>query len=79
VNQPEPDQDSVRCHSGYTYAQRPVRFTYDCKDYVVKRIVMESNTPEGKRFLVSTEIGKYFVLTYLEALDSWQIVKHKES
>jgi len=65
--------DSVRCHSGYTYAQRPVSCTYDGRDYTVEKIIAESRLPEGRQFLVQISDGKFFDLIYNQVDDQWQV------
>ena len=67
------DQDTVRCHSGYTYAQRPVSFIYKGEEYRVKRILTENRTPDGKKFRVETELGLRFELNFSESTGGWQI------
>lgn len=73
MNDHQAARDSVRCHSGYTYAQRPVSFTYDGRDYAVEKIIAESRLPEGRQFLVQTSDGKFFDLIYNQADDQWQV------
>ena len=73
VSGKQPDQDAVRCHSGYTYAQRPVSFTHDGKDYRVARVITEMKFPDGKQFLVETESGQIFKLTFSESSGDWLI------
>ena len=46
-------RNSVQCHSGYTYAQRPVSFTHNGKDYQVERVITEKRLPEGKTVFFS--------------------------
>jgi len=67
------EQISVRCHSGYTYAQRPVSFTHASKDHQVERVVSENKIPGGAQFLVETESGQVFELTFSEVTGDWQI------
>lgn len=67
----------VSCYSGHTYAQRPVSFTFEDKDYKVTEIIKEWQSPEGKRFQVKTEDNKTFKLCYNEAQDKWQVAQVK--
>lgn len=67
------EPDVVRCHSGYTYAQRPVSFAYSGRDYAIENIVAENRFPDGKQFLVQTGDGKLFELIYNEVNDHWQV------
>lgn len=71
VSQTAPDQ--VRCHSGYTYAQRPVGFTFAGRVYTVVNIVAENRLPDGRQFLVQTRDGIFFDLIYTESNDCWQV------
>lgn len=73
MNDYQADPDSVRCHSGYTYAQRPVGFTFDGQDYEVEKIVAESRLPEGRQFLIQTSDMKFFDLIYNQVEDQWQV------
>lgn len=63
----------VRCHSGYTYAQRPMSFRHEGKEYQIERIIAEKRTPWGKSFLVAAESGGVFELSYDESGDAWQV------
>lgn len=66
-------RDQVHCHSGYTYAQRPVRFSYAGQDYAVKKVVAENRFPDGRQFLVQTSDEKFFELIYNAVNDRWQV------
>ena len=70
---------TVRCHSGYTYAQRPVSFTHAGEEYRVERILMENRTPNGKLFLVETGSGQRFELIFFESTADWQILILQDS
>lgn len=65
--------DKVHCHSGYTYAQRPVSFSFAGQDYTVKSVLAENRFPDSRQFFVQTENGKLFSLTYNEVRDLWQV------
>ena len=67
------DRSSVRCHSGYTYAQRPISFTHEGEEYRVERILTENRIPNGKLFLVETGSGQHFELTFFESTSGWKI------
>ena len=73
VSGKQPDQDAVRCHSGYTYAQRPVSFTLKGEERRVARVLIENKTPEGKQFLVETGSGQQFKLIFFESTSGWQV------
>ena len=69
----QPAAAIVRCHSGYTYAQRPVAFWYAEQEYLVDGVLAESRFPDGRQFLVQTRDGKVFDLIYNKATDIWQV------
>ncbi len=63
----------VKCYSGHTYAQRPVSFTLEGKEYEVKEIEKEWLEPGERHFLVRTQDNKSFQLCYNEAKDQWSL------
>ncbi len=65
--------DMVHCHSGYTYAQRPVSFSFAGQDYDIETIVAENRFPDGRQFLVQTGDGNLFELIYNQVNDHWQV------
>jgi hypothetical protein len=65
----------VECHSGFTYADRPVALTWERRRLEITRILSEWNTPEKNYFRVITEDGQEFELAYNRSADEWQI-KH---
>lgn len=67
------EPEVVRCHSGYTYAQRPVSFSFAGQDYAVENIVAENRFPDGRQFLVQTRDGELFDLIYNQTNDHWQV------
>jgi len=76
------DKVEVKCYSGYTYAQRPVSFTWQGKEYEVEDIEKEWWGPGERWFLVKTKDNKHFKLCYNEAQDEWSIteaVKEQEN
>jgi hypothetical protein len=62
---------SVRCHSGYTYAQRPLQVLFDGEWHDIVKIVNEWRTPQGKTFQVVCENDQEFVLQYIEQTEEW--------
>lgn len=66
-------QVEVKCHSGYTYDERPVEFRVGGQVYRVTSITAEGRTPEGKWFQVVTGSGQTFRLSYFPAEDKWSI------
>ena len=63
----------VECHSGFTYADRPVALTWEGQRLEILQILAEWRTPEKKHFRVCTCNGKVFELVYCQAIDEWQI------
>ena len=68
----------VECHSGFTYADRPVALTWEGQRIEIVEILAEWRTPEKKYFLVRTTDGRKFELAYSQATDAWQIDKSQE-
>jgi hypothetical protein len=64
----------VKCTSGYTYAQRPVSFTFEGQEIQVKEIVAEWREPAAKKFVVLSEHGQQFELGYQIEEQQWQIL-----
>ncbi len=64
----------VECHSGYTYPDRPVAFTWQGRCYEIETVEAEWRSPEGKYFHVRTQGGLVFDLLYRELYDGWQII-----
>ena len=63
----------VKCYSGHTYAERPLAFTWQGKEYRVVEIVKEWRGEGGKCFIVRTGDNKSFQLCYNEAQDTWRL------
>ena len=64
----------VECHSGFTYAQRPVALNWQGERLEIERVVAEWQVPDGKRFRVVTHDGRVFELFYRTENDEWQVV-----
>lgn len=65
--------DIVTCHSGFTYAERPVALTWDGRQHEISSIQASWRIPEGRGFRVLTKDGKSFELFYFEKDDAWHI------
>lgn len=59
--------DLVECHSGYTYAEKPVALTWEGQRLEIDAILAQWRTPEEKHFRVRTSDGGEFELVYREA------------
>lgn len=69
------DDLEVRCYSGYTYAERPVSFTWQGRDYQVAEVEKEWCGEGVKCFLVRTGDNKRLQLCYNEAQDKWSVIQ----
>ena len=67
------DQPLVECHSGYTYAERPVALRWEGQRLEIERVEAEWRIPGGKRFRVRTQDGRSFELFYGELYDEWRV------
>jgi putative sterol carrier protein len=63
----------VECHSGFTYADRPVGLTWEGHRLEIVQILAEWRTPEKNHFRVRTNDSREFELAYSHATDEWQI------
>ncbi len=59
--------DLVECHSGYTYAEKPLALTWEGRRLEIAAILAQWRTPEEKHFRVRTSDGREFELVYSEA------------
>ncbi len=63
----------VECHSGFTYADRPVALTWEGERLEIVEILTEWRTPGEKLFRVRTAEGREFELAYSLLTEEWQI------
>lgn len=63
----------VECHSGYTYAERPIALRWDDSRLEIKEVVSRWRIPGGLRFRVQVEDGREFELFYGELYDEWRV------
>jgi putative sterol carrier protein len=63
----------VECHSGFTYADRPLALTWEGRRLEITQILAEWRTPEKNNFRVRTTEGRVFELAYNQSIDEWQI------
>ncbi|MFH2102414.1 MAG: hypothetical protein ABIJ39_03555 [Chloroflexota bacterium] len=64
---------NVECHSGYSYADRPVALTWQGQRLAITAILERWRTPDGSSFRVGTEDDREFILSYSEQDDRWHI------
>lgn len=65
--------NKVECHSGYTFAERPVAVVWEGCRHEIVAIECEWRNPEGRGFRVITTLSQRFELQYHEAQDEWCI------
>ena len=65
----------VSCYSGQSYAERPVSFSWEDKDYQVAEIEAEWRGEGTKNFRVRTKDNKLFQLCYNESQDQWSLTE----
>jgi hypothetical protein len=63
----------VECHSGFTYAERPVAVEMDGKRLEIIEIISQSRTPMGRKFIVRFKDGTEVELDYDDNKDEWEI------
>jgi hypothetical protein len=62
---------SVRCHSGYTYAERPLQVLIEGEWCDIIKIRNEWRTPQGRAFYVICNNDQEFVLNFNEKTEEW--------
>ena len=63
----------VECHSGSTYAEKPMAFAWQGQRILIAKIQAEGRTPQIRWFRVITMDRQVFTLSYSEETDGWQI------
>jgi hypothetical protein len=63
----------VECHSGFTYAERPIRLYWRGEWHEVEAIQRQWRIPGGRKFQVVTGDERAFELFYGELYDEWRI------
>jgi hypothetical protein len=69
----------VQCYSGRTYAERPISFLWQDKQYEVEEIEQEWLEPGEKHFNIRTKNKQSFHLWYGEKKDQWHLILHSLS
>ena len=64
---------TVFCHSGSTYAERPVALVWEGERLEIKSVAGQYNSPDGFHFRVQTFDGRFFGLYYDNFSDEWRI------
>ncbi|MGB8214418.1 MAG: hypothetical protein WCE68_12750 [Anaerolineales bacterium] len=65
----------VECHSGFTYADRPVTLTWEGQRREILLILAQWRTPDERYFRVRTSDQKDFELSYCESVNEWRITQ----
>ena len=65
--------ETVECHSGYAYAEKPVALTWKAERLEIAGILAEWRTPQAKHFRVRTSDGRSFELACAEPSGEWQV------
>lgn len=65
--------ETVECHSGFTYAEKPVALTWNGQRLEIDAILAAWRNPGERHFRVRTRDLFLFELIYREAEDEWQI------
>jgi hypothetical protein len=65
--------DTVECHSGFTYAEKPVAIIWKGRRLEVDAILASWNSPDEKCFRVLAGGRRVFDLIYHENENEWQI------
>lgn len=66
---------SVKCYSGYLYAEEPRSFVWQESELGVKSVKEAWQEPGKRLFRVVTQDGRLFELCYNEATDRWSAVE----
>jgi len=66
---------SVKCYSGYLYAEEPRSFVWQESELVIKSVEKAWKEPDKRLFRVVTEDGRLFELCYNEATDRWSALE----
>lgn len=64
---------TVKCYSGYIYAEEPRSFEWGGVTYEIKEIERAWQEPGARHFKVKTKDNKIFELCYNEAEERWSL------
>jgi len=71
----KPIVNRVKCYSGHAFAQRPISFLWQGREYNVSEVEREWQEPGKKFFKVRTEDEEIFELCYNHSQDEWLIIE----
>ena len=66
---------SVKCYSGYLYAEEPRSFVWQESELVIKSVEKAWQEPDKRLFRVVTHDGRLFELCYNEATHRWSAIE----
>ena len=66
-------EEIVECHSGFTYAERPIDLRWEDQRLEIEEIEDMWRIPGGRRFRVRVQDGRIFELFYGELYDEWRV------
>lgn len=66
---------SVKCYSGYLYAQEPRSFVWQESELEIESVEEAWQEPSKRLFRVVTQDGRLFELCYSEAIDRWSAIE----
>ena len=67
--------EPVECHSGFTYADKPIAITWESQRLEIIEITAQWRSPQARHFRVRTGNELEFELAYREADNEWQITR----
>ena len=63
----------VQCYAGYKADERPQRFSFRGRDFVVDEVDDQWYSPAAIYFRVRANDGNFYVLRHDEVQDSWTL------
>jgi hypothetical protein len=66
---------SVKCYSGYLYAEQPRSFVWQGSELQIESVEEAWREPGKRLFKVATQHGTLFELCYNEAIDRWYAIE----
>jgi hypothetical protein len=66
---------SVKCYSGYLYAEQPRSFVWQESELKVESVQAAWQEPGKRLFTVVIHDGRLFELCYNEATDRWSAIE----
>jgi hypothetical protein len=67
-------QDQVECHSGHTYAERPVALVFAGQRREIVEVLASWQIPGARCFRILADDLSTYELCYDEIHDEWQII-----